>query len=365
MYAAPSARFLPALRQSHVPYTQVQLLRADSVVVDIVHTDGSVTVDRGSAVRRTCSVTATDTSLIPMTPTEQLAIYGGRLLIRRGVIYGDGVVEAVPLGLFRIDSIEGDPALGPVTINGSGLEAAIADDKFITPYTTRGATAAVTAITGLIQDSMPGAVVVNRASDATLGTMTWDVQGDRWAAVQECATAIGAEVYADADGQFVIAELPDMLTAAVAWDVNAGEDGVLISANRSFSRDGMYNYVVASGENSEDNAAAVSASASDTDPTSPTYVSGPFGRVPKFYSSATIINSGLAQGAANKLLRDALKPNATVSLTSLPNPCLEPGDVLRVTYEDGQRELQQVESFTISLGFDAITIATIGGKQDT
>jgi len=365
MYPAPSDRFLAALRESHVPYTRVQLLRTDGVVVDLPHTDGSVTVDRGSAVRRTCTVTVPDTSLLPMTPTEQLAIYGARLRISRGIIYGDGTTEAVPLGLFRIDSIEGDPSLGPVTISGSGLEAVVADDKFMSPYTTRGATAAVTAITGLIQDTIPGATIVNRATDATIGTMTWDTQGDRWAAVQECATAIGAEVYADADGQFIIAELPDLLTAPVAWDVSAGDTGVLISAKRSFSREGMCNVVVASGQNTEDNAPPVSATATDDDPTSPTYVGGPFGRVPKFYSSATLINSSLAQGAANKLLRDSIKPSATVSLTSLPNPCLEPGDVLRVTYEDGRRELQQVQSFTISLGLDSITIETIGGKQDS
>jgi len=365
MYPAPSSRFLPALRESHIPFTKVQLLRTDGVVVDMLHTEGSVTVDRGNAVRRTCSVTVPDVSLLPMTPTDQLAVYGARLRIRRGVIYGDGSVESVPLGLFRIDGISGDPALGPVTISGSGLEAGIADDKFTAPYTTRGGTNAVTAITGIIQDSMPGATVVNQASDATIGTMTWDAQGDRWAAVQECATAIGAEVYCDADGQFVIAELPDLLTAPVAWDIDAGETGVLISANRSFSRDGMCNVVVASGENSEDNAAPVTATASDTDPTSPTYVSGPFGRVPKFYSSATLTSNSLALNAAQKLLRDSIKPNATVSLTSLPNPCLEPGDVLRVTYEDGRRELQQVQSFTISLGLDSITIETIGGKQDT
>ncbi|MFF0777100.1 DUF5047 domain-containing protein [Streptomyces sp. NPDC003720] len=341
------------------------MLRTDGVVIDMLHTEGSVTVDRGNAVRRTCSVTVPDVSLLPMTPTDQLALYGARLRIRRGVIYGDGSVESVPLGLFRIDGISGDPAFGPVTINGSGLEAVIADDKFTTPYTTRGGANAITAITGLIQDSIPGATVVNQASDATIGTMTWDAQSDRWAAVQECATAIGAEVYADADGQFIVAELPDMLTAPVAWDIDAGAAGVLISANRSFSRDGMYNVVVASGENAEDNAAPVTATASDTDPTSPTYVSGPFGRVPKFYSSATLTSASLALNAAQKLLRDSIKPNATVSLTSLPNPCLEPGDVLRVTYEDGQRELQQVQSFTISLGLDSITIETIGGKQDT
>ncbi|MEU3826443.1 DUF5047 domain-containing protein [Streptomyces sp. NPDC029080] len=344
----------------------MQLLRADGVVIDLPHTEGSVTVDRGNAVRRTCSVSVPDVTLLPMTPTDQLAIYGARLRIRRGVIYGDGSIEAVPLGLFRIDSISGDPAFGPVTISGSGLEAVIADDKFTAPYSTRGATNAITAITNLIQSSMPGAAVANGgASDAAIGTMTWDAQGDRWAAVQECATAIGAEVYADADGQFIIAELPDLLTAPVAWDIDAGTTGVLISADRAFSRDGMYNMVVASGENAEDGAAPVTATASDTDPTSPTYVSGPFGRVPLFYASATLTTTALALNAAQKLLRDSVKPNATVSLTSLPNPCLEPGDVLRVTYEDGRRELQQVQSFTISLGLDSISIETIGGKQDT
>ncbi|MBQ1167350.1 DUF5047 domain-containing protein, partial [Streptomyces sp. A73] len=66
--------------------------------------------------------------------------------------------------------------------------------------------------------------------------------------------------------------------------------------------------------------------------TSPTYVYGPFGRVPTFYSSATLTTSTLAQSAANKLLRDSLKPTATADLSSVPNPCLEPGDILRVTY---------------------------------
>jgi hypothetical protein len=323
-----------------------------------------VTVDRGSAVRRTCTVTATDLGLIPMTPTDQLAVYGARLRILRGIDYGGGNVETVPLGLFRVDSIEGDPDYGPVTVQGSGLEAVVADDKFLSPYTTRGSAQAVAAVTNLIQASLPTAVVTSRATDATLGVRTWDAQGDRWAAVQECATAIGAEVYADADGQFIIAPLPDILSAPVAWEVDAGESGVLISANRSFSRDGMYNVVVASGENSEDNASA-SATAYDDDPTSATYYLGPFGRVPKFYSSATLITTTLAQQAAHKLLQDAVKPNATVSVTSLPNPLLEPGDVIRVTYAGGGRELHQIQSFTLDLGNDSISIATIGGKEDS
>ncbi|WP_234315013.1 DUF5047 domain-containing protein [Streptomyces sp. NRRL F-5135] len=349
---------------SHTPYTEVQLHRGDGTVQTLPHTGGSVSVDRGQAVRRTCTVTVPDTSLIPVRPSEQLAIYGARLRILRGIRYADGTIESVPLGEFRVDSVEGDPDYGPITIGGSGLEAIVVDDRFVTPYSTRGGTAAVTAITGLIQATLPGAVIVNRASDATLGTTTWDAQGDRWAAVQACATAIGAEVYCDADGQFIIAELPDIATAPIAWTVDAGAGGVLISANRAYTRDGIYNVVVASGENTEDNVVAVSATAQDDDPTSPTYWAGPFGRVPRFYSSSLLVTSGQCVAAASKLLRDAVKPAATVSIEAAPNPCLEPGDVIRVTYGNGDRELHQIQSFSIDLGLSSTTLETIGGKED-
>lgn len=367
MYAPPSARFLATLGQSHVPYTEVQLHRADGRVDVLPHLGGSVTATRGAAVRRTCTVTVPDVSLIPIRPSDQMAIYGARLRILRGIAYADGTVESVPLGEFRIEGVEGDPDYGPVNITGCSAEASIADDAFLTPYTTRGGTAAVTAITGLIQTSIPGAVVVNRASDATLGTTTWDTNSDRWAAVQACATAIGAEVYCDADGQFIIAELPDIATASIAWNVDAGADGVLISANRGYSRDGLYNVVVASGENTEDSVAPVSATVSDNDPTSPTYVSGPFGRVPKFYSSSLLINSGQCLGAATLLLRAAVKPSATVTIEAAPNPLLEPGDVLRVTYGNGERELHQIQSMTIDIavGGGGTTYETIGGKEDS
>ncbi|MBQ1163682.1 DUF5047 domain-containing protein, partial [Streptomyces sp. A73] len=84
-------------------------------------------------------------------------------------------------------------------------------------------------------EAIPGAVVTSYAVDQVIGVRTWDAVGDRWAAVQECATAIGADCYADADGQVIIAELPDMLTAPISWQVDAGERGTLVSASRGYN----------------------------------------------------------------------------------------------------------------------------------
>lgn len=366
MYPAPSSRFLAALNYSHTVATEVQLLLTDGTTQTLDHTGGTVTVDRGQAIRRTCSVALADTSLIPRTAADRLSVYGARLRILRGIRYPDASVEIAPLGVFRIDDVSGDVDVGPVTINGSGLEAIVIDDVFTTPTTVQSAaTTAVGGITSLIQAVLPGAVVINRAVDATVGTMSWDQQAGRWDACQTLATAIGAEVYADAAGQFIIAPLPDLTGASVVWEVAAGEGGALVSADRGMSRGGVFNSVTAFGENITDNAPPVSATIEDTDPTSPTYVNGPFGRVPTFYSSATLTTTALCTAAAAQLLKTSLKPNASADITSLPNPLLEPGDVIRVTYSDETRELHQIASFAIALDTSGdFTLATIAAKED-
>lgn len=363
MYAVTS-RFLQALTESHTPVVEVKLFRTDGRVETLDITGGSVSVDRGSAVRRTCSVTIDDPTLIPRTVTDKLSVYGAQLRIARGVRQGD-YLETVPVGVFRIDSVDGDPDLGPVTIQGKSLEAVISDDKFTAPY--KATSTAVGAVTALIQRSIPSAAVLLGAAtvDAAIGPRTWDTQADPWEAVKECAAAIGAEVYATADGTFIIATLPDLLAVAPAWTVAAGEGGAYIGASRSMSADGIYNGVLASGENTETDVAPVSSLVVDSDPTSPTYWDGPFGHRPTFYSSPTLTTTLACFNAATLKLRSVVAPNASADIRSLPNPALEPGDVIRVVYPDGTKELHQVASFTVPLDVGGdFTIATISAKED-
>jgi hypothetical protein len=148
------------------------------------------------------------------------------------------------------------------------------------------------------------------------------------------------------------------------WAVEATEGGVYISGSRAMTSDSVYNGVLARGENTADNAAPVSALAVDSDPNSPTYWGGPFGRRPMFYSSSTLTTTNACTAAANLKLAAARAPNASGDFSSLPNPALEPGDVLRVTHPDGSRELHQVASFSVPLdeGGD-FPISTISAKE--
>lgn len=358
-----SDRFLDRLAESHQVATQVQLFLTDGRVVDLEHTGGSVTVDRAQAIRRTCTVTVADPSLIPRTPSDQLATYGARLRISRGVDYGDGSSELVPLGVFRLDSVDGDVSEGPVTLQGKGLEAVVQDDKLTAAYKATGTV--VGAVTALIQRSIAAADIISLITDTPIGSRTFDIEADPWAGAQEIAAAAGAEVYANADGSFVIATLPDLLTATPVWAVEATEGGVYISGSRAMSSDNVFNAVLARGENTADNVPPVSSLATDSDPNSPTYWGGPFGRRPMFYSSSTLTTTTACAAAANLKLAAAKAPNATGDFSSLPNPALAPGDVLRITHEDGTRELHQVASFTVPLdeGGD-FPISTISAKED-
>lgn len=359
-----SDRFLARLAESHQVATRVQLFLTNGRVIDLPHTGGSVSVDRSNATRRTCSVTCADVSLIPRTPTDQLAAYGARLRVARGVYYGDGSSELVPLGVFRLDSVDGDVNEGPVTLQAKGLEAVVADDKFTSTYTATGTV--VGAVTALIQRSLPTADVISTIVDTPIGSRAFDVQADPWAGAQEIAAAAGAEVYANADGVFVISQLPDLTTTTPVWAVEATEGGVYISGNRAMTSDGVKNGILASGENTAENVPPVSYLAVDNDPNSPTYWNGPFGRRPDFYSSSTLTTLAACQQAANLKLAQAKAPNATGDISSLPNPALEPGDVLRVMHEDGTRELHQVASFSVPLDEGGnFPIATISAKEDS
>ncbi|WP_432157766.1 MULTISPECIES: DUF5047 domain-containing protein [unclassified Streptomyces] len=328
---------------------------------------GTVTVDRGSKTRRTLSLTVADPTYIPWDATDPLAAYGQQLVVSRGIRFSNGSEEWVPLGTFRINEPGGDVHLGPVTVTGASMECAVIDDAFQVPSTTRGLGGCVDAITALIRESLPDATVVNSTADSRnplVAVANWDAGNDRWDAVVQIATAMQAEIYVDAQNRFVIADLPDLINGPVAWDVAEGEGGTLVSAARSMPRSGVYNAVVASGENTALGTAPVSATAKDTDPLSPTRWGGPFGKVTKFISSSLWTTTGACQAAAEYELFDAVAPSVRESVDSLPNPALEGNDIVRLI-RAGRKTRALVQSLTIPLTpTEDFALTLRGSKED-
>ncbi|MEU3686980.1 DUF5047 domain-containing protein [Streptomyces narbonensis] len=365
-----SAKWAKALTTDHGLSVKVNVLYGGAVIAeDIAFTDGSVKVDRESETRRSLSLSIADPSEFPIAPTDRFAVYGQQIYVESGLTYLDGSSERVPVGTFVITSVTGNIHTGPLTVTGAGLEILLRRALFDTATST--GTGSVAGFMDFhIKDTIPGASFVDSSTNGTntIPSKTWDANSDKWSALSEAAASIGAELFCDANGTFRLVDVPDPDNVAIpyVWEVAAGHNGVMVSANMGLSAEGVYNRVVASGENAEDNKPPVMAEAKITDTNDPLYYGGPFGKVSKAFSSSLITSTSQAQGAATAMLRNAKASNRTVSLESVPNPALEAGDRIRVVYGDAHLpEIHIVNSFDVPLGISGgFSIATVSGKAE-
>ena len=202
-------------------------------------------------------------------------------------------------------------------------------------------------MTRLVQEVLATVTVNNVNVDPTLITPFLVWSSERWTAAQDLATANGAQLFFAPDGSLTIQKVPS-IASPVAWFVNAGADGVLITYSKAVTREETYNGVVAMGERA-DGVSPARAVALDTDPSSPTVWGGPFGKVPFFFTSPIITTPAGAQRAADGLLAIKRALGRSVSLTAIVNPALDAGDVIGVRLPDGTLERYLVDRLTVPL----------------
>jgi hypothetical protein len=345
---AVSGQFLDALRRSHVTVLRVDAYRGSTLLAsDLPISGGSVTVDGGAQVRRTLSLTVADPSLDPkVDPLAVLAPFGSDLVVKRGIRFPSGAVELVPLGRFRVESVQAAVAQDAINVTGSDRAATVKDARFTAITRSNTANSVVAEITRLIRDALPGLPVTNLTT-ATNSTPSVFWERERWDAIEQLGQAIGADVYFDPNGNGVIAPAP-AVTNPPAWWVDAGELGVMVDGSRETSREYTYNGVVASGESGGDTA-PVTSTVWDTNPASPTYWLGTFGKKPFFYVSPLLTTVAQCTSAATSMLGRVRGMIRQLDLSCVPNPALESGDVIRVLFPDATVETHLVDSFTVPL----------------
>lgn len=364
-----SAGFLRTVRGSHVMRARARVVapgqtgtNPTGTVIPIL--DGDVTSEAkiyggqkvtGAAIISTLDLETDGTGMWPRRASDALAPFGNEIYVERGIAFGNGVIEYVGLGYFRIDTPEQDePPDGPIRISASDRMSGLIDGKLTAPRQFTASTTLGTVVSTLVTEVYPGATIEwdDAANLSTLGR-TLIAEEDRFEFIADLLTAAGKMFYWDYRGVFVIQAGPDG-SAAPVYDVSAGEDGVLVSMARDISRQGVYNGVVATGEGA-DTKPPVRAVVVDNDPDSPTYWGGAFGKVPRFYSSPFITTTSQATTAGTAILRQSLGVPYNVSFGTVPNPALEPLDSVTVSYPRSSRsrgtrtETHLIEKLTIPL----------------
>lgn len=362
-----SARFLAAVAEPHTLAVRVALLQ-DGEEVDTLDTlGGTVTLDGNAATRGTVDLAFADDGtlgLVPDTPASPLAPYGNELRVERGIEYLDGTIETIPLGVFRINDVDvndTDDGLH-IRVTGQDRSARIIDARFEAPYQVAAATPITDAIADTIGLVYPEVVTNFATTSLTTPQVIAEEGGDRWAFCQQIATGAGMELFFDGDGELVLRPVTPPAGSPVTSLVE-GEDGVLLEAARKWSRQGAFNRVIATGENTSETA-PVRGVATDDNPNSPTYYYGPFGPCPRFYSSPFITTADQAASAAQAILSRELGTTQSVDFGTVVNPALEPGDVIRVTRERaGIDEDDVIDTLSIPLAAEGAMSGTTRATQ--
>lgn len=324
--------------------------------VDLRIVEGDVELDATAEVRGAGSVTLAEPW--PRVRNLSLAPFGAQIFLARGVDLGGAGVMWASLGYYRVSEIaQDDAAKGTVTLSLEDRMSTIIDSRFIVPRQWLQGTLVGDIIDEVVLEIYPDATIQfdDDSNLAELGR-SLIVEESRYEVLSTLANGLGKVFYWNGEGRLVFETIPD--EGDPIWVVNAGPGGVMVESKRSLSRDGVYNAVVVTGEGA-DEIPPVRAMAFDAQESSPTFFGGPFGQIPRFYSSPFITTQAQAESASVSLLRQSLGAPYDVGVSAVPNPALKPYDVIRVVYNDGTRELHVVEKVTIPLTNDgAIDVST-------
>lgn len=312
------------------PWDGGQLGAAEGALGRIPILSGDVTADATADILATLSLSTVYPW--PAAPTSFGNNLGPEIYVERGVTYANGRTEWVGLGYFRINDVDqDDPNGGPLAITGEDRMANIRDARPIIPIQFGSGASVSSVIEFVVNEVMPTAeVVYDFDAGTTLLQADYIMTDDRLGFLKDITSAFGKIMFWDYAGRLQVKDRPDPTKGSV-YSVDAGRNGVLVSAKRTRTRDGVYNVVVANGQPTGE-LPPVSGFAVDDNPNSPTYIAGDFGIVPEYYTSQFLTTEDQCRAAAASMLLTATGLPYSVSLGSVPNPALEPSDVIAVSY---------------------------------
>ncbi|MFI0718928.1 DUF5047 domain-containing protein [Streptomyces sp. NPDC021224] len=296
---------------------------------DIPIADGSETRDRSLAVPEQVSLSVPrrdrGVSWEPLRPTDPLAAYGQTLHVDYGIDVGGGF-EWIRRGIYLIsESTAGDDQ---VQVTCEGLLSWIVEAQLVAPFQPAGTLAST--VRSLVEPALTVQVDTSLTDRAVPLGLEWD--SDRMGALQEVLTAWPAACRVTEDGLLLVEPVRDDSPGPPVLALTDGVGGTVMRWSGSTTRDGAYNCVVASGEDSAGN--QLTGTAYDNDSASPYWIGGAFSPlpVPLLYSSSLLSTVDQCRAAAATRLT-TLRRTASrrLSVTCLPHPGLITGDIVSIT----------------------------------
>lgn len=336
MYARTD-RFDAAMHDSHTVVIKAELWSgglANKIGPDLTVVGGEVTIDRTAAVRRSGQIQIVDDTglVIPkIGPTGRSGLepYGDELVIYRGIQYPDRSQELLPLGVFPISETSISAQAGTtVTLQFTDRSRLVAEARATNTYYIPAGASYALAASDLVDFCLPYPTPVPKliqatSTQTTAQTLVFHEQSDPWDNVQQLCRAIGAEAYFNPTGGLVIADVQDPRVDPPQFRYADDEASIVLSAERVLGRGP--NAVVVSGESVGTGYRSMQV---DSDPASPSYYYGTYGRKPEFYTDPLVTSQAQADTSASARLFRILGLSEVISLSTIPHPGHDAGDII-------------------------------------
>ena len=288
---------------------------------------GSVTWTTSQQVQGTLSLTVPRIGAVsqdegardwtPLAPDSPLAAMGQVLHVQVTVA---SLVSTdrwdIPLGRFLITQWE--VGATDIRITGKSLFQHLEDDHLTSPTVPYSGGTLASELRRLVGGHM-GVIVSDALTNRLCPSMSWGES--RIDAVYEIADAWPARLREGPDGVLYVLPPVPAITERPETTLTDGDAGTVIGVTRQGSRAGIFNRIVARGQE-QDDAGQPRFQAIIDQTTGPLRTSGPYGIVTKFFSSPLITSKQAALNSATTMLATSVRQKTTVPVTHTPNPTL-------------------------------------------
>jgi hypothetical protein len=302
-------------------------LLAEDVPVSVGSFSEDDTQQVPEALSLTVPVYAAGRSWDPGSDTQHpLARFGQRLNVTVELANPRGSTWDVPLGWFQVHSWAVDDVAGTVEVSALGLLQVAKEDTFRGPEQPRSGGTFVSEFRRLTPGGIPVSISDALTDRACPRSFSWDE--DRLGALYDLADAWPARITVAADGTLQV--LPPLGVAPVpVVTLTDGQDGVLMSAPRDDTREGVYNAVVARSSADTTDSTPVEGEFQTT--TGP-YAVGTYGVVRRRYASPLLGTTGAAYAAARTITESSQRQGRVIEVEMPPDPRIQRGDAVRLLW---------------------------------
>lgn len=336
------------------------------LVSDLPVNSGEIHCDRTADHRRTAFVVIPSEDMIGLFKSGAFDVRLVEIHIRAGIDYGP-FKELIPQGVFRISKLSWNDSDQSLRIDL--IDRSLLLKRYFHSYQVSYAGAN-------IRDVIIGAIQAVGLADVEFDDPGWQFNyylpgsttfdQSTLDMFKKLLQILGADGGFDQRGTYKVHRVPFVDGGSNPQDavftVDASETGVLIEAQRSTTLDNIWNFIAVYGSN-DANGKPVYGAALDLDPSSKTYYNGPFGRAQKVIHNSEIKDAATANLVAFMELKNSTGATESLSLELVPNPALDAGDLIVVSFLDGTNELHMINSFTLPLAGGSMRIETRTGQH--